>query len=177
MVVINYAVTPLDHLNVSVMLVIDQLPMVSRVMVCISVAFMSMDRSEILSFNVDINECMEESDRCDHNCQNTEGSYTCTCSEGFLLDNDGYSCIGMLQYDILMPQRLQKQQYGDMIWDHCIICNVEIDECQDGNSSCEQVCMNTIGSYECTCNDGYRLNRDGLTCSGIANGCHFSVDS
>ena len=46
-------------------------------------------------FYIDVDECMENSDRCAHNCQNTEGSYTCNCSEGFLLNNDGYSCIGM----------------------------------------------------------------------------------
>ena len=49
-------------------------------------------------FYVDVDECVEESDRCAHNCQNTEGSYTCNCSEGFLLDNDGYSCIGTYAY-------------------------------------------------------------------------------
>ena len=45
-------------------------------------------------FYVDVDECMEDSNRCAHNYQNTEGSYTCNCSEDFLLDNDGYSCIG-----------------------------------------------------------------------------------
>jgi hypothetical protein len=123
------------------------------------------------NFNVDINECMEGSDRCIHNCQNTEGSYTCICNEGFLLDNDGYSCIG--KYVVLMPQHLLKLIYIVCI---CTIINVlcaEINECQDGNSSCEQVCMNTIGSYECACYDGYRLNQDRLTCTGS----HFSVNS
>ena len=42
----------------------------------------------------------------------------------------------------------------------------EINECQDGNSFCEQVCMNTIGSYECSCYNGYRPNQDGLRCTG-----------
>ena len=95
MVVISYAVTILDCMNVSVMLATDLALMVSPVMVCKPVIYfeyvcMWMTRN----FYVDVDECMEDSDRCVHNCQNTEGSYTCNCSEGFLLGNDGYSCIG-----------------------------------------------------------------------------------
>lgn len=63
---------------------------------------------------------------------------------------------------------------GCILFCVCIICCyvdliAEINECQDGNSSCEQACMNTIGSYECACYDGYRLNQDGLTCTGNNN--------
>ena len=29
------------------------------------------------------------------------------------------------------------------------------------------MCTNTNGSYVCSCNDGYILNDDGLTCDGI----------
>ena len=51
----------------------------------------------------------------------------------------------------------------------------EINECQNGNSSnCEQVCMNTIGSYECACYEGYGLNQDGLTCTGMV-GYYLSI--
>ena len=33
----------------------------------------------------DINECKQGSDRCDHNCTNTVGSYNCTCMDGYRL--------------------------------------------------------------------------------------------
>jgi hypothetical protein len=34
-------------------------------------------------------------------------------------------------------------------------------------SSCSQKCTNTIGSYECTCEDGYYMGSDGHTCLDV----------
>ena len=43
----------------------------------------------------------------------------------------------------------------------------DIDSCV-GVTSCEQLCINEEGpSYHCACSEGYRLNADGFTCSGI----------
>ena len=42
----------------------------------------------------------------------------------------------------------------------------DIDECAEGTDRCSQNCHNTIGSYTCSCNTGYRLNADGVTCDG-----------
>ena len=42
----------------------------------------------------------------------------------------------------------------------------DIDECAEGTAHCEQTCINTNGSFECTCVDGYTLNKgDNKTCS------------
>ena len=35
------------------------------------------------------------------------------------------------------------------------------------NGGCEHICENTIGSFKCSCNDGYELNKDGLSCDGM----------
>lgn len=42
----------------------------------------------------------------------------------------------------------------------------DVDECKEGTSSCEFGCVNTVGSYTCSCLSGYVLNRDGKTCRG-----------
>ena len=42
----------------------------------------------------------------------------------------------------------------------------DIDECEEGTSGCEQICMNTDGSFICDCDPGYTLNPDDMTCSG-----------
>lgn len=42
----------------------------------------------------DIDECMAGVEQCDHNCENTIGSYTCFCDSGFTLNADGYRCDG-----------------------------------------------------------------------------------
>ena len=46
--------------------------------------------------------------------------------------------------------------------------NLDINECIDENlNSCEQLCNNTHAAHNCLCFDGYRLNSDGFSCSGI----------
>ena len=42
---------------------------------------------------------------------------------------------------------------------------VDVDECQN-TTSCDQLCTNTVGSYECGCTSGYELQQDGQTCEG-----------
>ena len=44
---------------------------------------------------------------------------------------------------------------------------IDIDECTETSVDCEQLCSNTIGSYNCGCRSGYRLDSDGYTCNGI----------
>ena len=43
----------------------------------------------------------------------------------------------------------------------------------DGTSDCSHMCNNTIGSYNCSCDIGYQLDSDGLTCIDI-NECNLN---
>ena len=45
-------------------------------------------------FIPDIDECDADNGDCDHLCENTDGSYTCSCRDGYSLGNDDHSCIG-----------------------------------------------------------------------------------
>ena len=38
---------------------------------------------------------------------------------------------------------------------------------QPQSGECEQICINTNGSFICECNPGYQLNEDSMTCSGM----------
>ena len=51
----------------------------------------------------DTNECLSGIDLCDHDCSNTDGSYTCSCRAGYELVNDGFTCNGMHGTSILTP--------------------------------------------------------------------------
>jgi len=44
---------------------------------------------------------------------------------------------------------------------------LDVDECNDGRrvGVCSQRCTNTEGGFECSCADGYFLNKDNSTCS------------
>ena len=79
----------------------------------------------------------------------------CECNPGYELDGDGSSCNGtqplalnLVLHDILMLFK-------------------DINECSTSNGGCEDTCMNTDGSFECSCSmEGYQLSGDGLMCEG-----------
>ncbi|KAH9509835.1 hypothetical protein Btru_045371 [Bulinus truncatus] len=79
-----------------------------------------------------INECDENT--CAHICNNTFGSYECSCNAGFRLN-------------------LTNQK-------NC----TDIDECAERTALCQQRCQNTKGSYTCACSDGYTIHSDGFQC-------------
>ena len=45
------------------------------------------------SFSLDINECLLDPPVCSDVCTNTQGSYSCSCSEGFMFGEDGTTCV------------------------------------------------------------------------------------
>ena len=45
-------------------------------------------------------------------------------------------------------------------------CYSDINECQTNNGGCGQICNNTDGSFECSCNQGYSLSSDSTNCIG-----------
>ncbi|XP_041108589.1 EGF-containing fibulin-like extracellular matrix protein 2 [Polyodon spathula] len=51
-----------------------------------------LDTRENVYFCVDVNEC-EMGTHCEQPCDNSFGSYTCYCHDGYSIDNDGYSCV------------------------------------------------------------------------------------
>lgn len=42
----------------------------------------------------------------------------------------------------------------------------DINECLTRKGGCDDNCINTLGSYYCTCNTGYRLLSDKRNCVG-----------
>ena len=46
---------------------------------------------------VDIDECKLFNGGCEHDCTNNNGSFFCTCHDGYNLKDDHLSCVGMCQ--------------------------------------------------------------------------------
>ncbi|XP_035660212.1 uncharacterized protein LOC118404934 [Branchiostoma floridae] len=115
----------------------------------------------------DINECVQ-GQLCEqlHNCENTRGSYTCGCDDGYTMDSNGLNCTDI--------DECAGDSAGCANTATCIntegsficSCNTgyfgngtycgDIDECAI-SASCDRnaVCENTVGSYTCTCKAGY----------------------
>ena len=100
-------------------------------------------------FVVDINECETDNGGCEHICTNTQSSFYCSCQNGYELLHHLF-CSGIsitCNYD----------NSGDTISD--------INECE--TNECDQDCVNTLGSYYCTCREGFSLSLDNYTCNGL----------
>ena len=43
----------------------------------------------------------------------------------------------------------------------------DINECLVNNAGCENICVDTPGSFYCSCKPGLELSDDGKTCIGV----------
>ncbi|XP_078670378.1 uncharacterized protein LOC144910800 isoform X2 [Branchiostoma floridae x Branchiostoma belcheri] len=131
----------------------------------------------------DINECETNNGGCEQICTNTIGSFECSCRENFVLANDSLSCNADLpcywqeNRDIFgncFPVDCDRGIYNQS--DQCgdgvccatgdkIQCCDDINECETNNGGCEQICTNTIGSFECSCRENFVLANDSLSCN------------
>lgn len=100
-------------------------------------------------FSEDVNECMDTND-CDVNaqCNNTIGSYFCTCNMGYV--GDGLNCTGNGTEIFCIAL--------DYVSLYHIILSLDIDECQDQPCDSHATCNNTDGSFNCSCNHGFYGN-------------------
>lgn len=95
---------------------------------------------------------------CEQYCQNTDTDYYCYCSEGFIIDEDGYSC----RPDPLVqtnPPELSSDSAGPTDQPHMKRVCVEM--------GCEYDCVETSRGIRCTCPPGYKIGIDGRKCSDV----------
>lgn len=95
---------------------------------------------------------------CEQYCQTTDTDYYCYCSEGFVIDKDGYTC----KIDPL-SQTDQPELFSDSAntTDHPQIKEVCVE------MGCEYNCMETARGIRCTCPPGYQMGPDGRRCSDV----------
>ena len=53
------------------------------------------------------------------------------------------------------------------IFNTCLF-SIDIDECAQDSTICSQICVNTRGSYYCSCSDGFQLTEGTNQCEGMS---------
>ncbi|GAA6092590.1 uncharacterized protein si:dkey-163f14.6 [Tachysurus ichikawai] len=127
---------------------------------------------------IDLDECVEGLHECQQVCENTFGSYRCSCRLGFQLSTDRMSCTDVNECVLLAG--LARCVFGCVNTPGSFYClcpagysmNVtdghceDTDECMEntGLGPCANACVNTPGSFHCVCSNGYQLAGDGMSC-------------
>ena len=62
------------------------------------------------------------------------------------------------------------------LYPHTYFISLDIDECSIGNHTCSHnaTCNNTLGSFNCTCKEGF--SGDGMNCTGTIFSCFKSLE-
>ena len=64
-----------------------------------------------------------------------------------------------------------------IIFDCLIKIFLDTDECSENNGGCQHVCNNTEGSFACSCNEGYVLAEDRLSCNSEFYAIYAPLDN
>ena len=132
--------------------------------------------------STDIDECATSPCHNHALCQNTAGSYQCTCASGF--HGDGQSCqdIDECKKDPCDSDALCANSVGSFKCecksgfrrnaDRC----EDVDECRETPCDPAAVCSNFAGSYGCRCKSGFHGNgewcKDVDECRSGTSRCH-----
>ena len=95
----------------------------------------------------DTNECQVNNGGCQHFCNNTDGSFSCSCRAGY----------NVASYEPTF-------------------C-ADINECDMENGGCSHDCINSEGNYICQCPEGYQLRSDNKNCKLVQKGMPCSSHS
>ncbi|NWQ75059.1 MATN2 protein, partial [Columbina picui] len=138
----------------------------------------------------ELDHCAESNHGCEQLCRNTDDSYVCECSEGFVINEDLKTCT-RVDYCALSDHGCEHLCVnGDRSYTcQCFegyrlrsdgkTCKHK-DICSSVDHGCEHVCVNADESYICQCYEGFALREDGKTCrskdicKSVNHGCEHA---
>ncbi|KAI1899687.1 hypothetical protein AGOR_G00064340 [Albula goreensis] len=125
----------------------------------------------------DINECNRKNGGCDHECNNTMGSYRCSCQPGYTLV-ERHKCEDVDEC-VEVPGICGTARCANSVGSYECLCEdgymydnvskscLDVDECEA--QVCSEECVNTPGSFRCFCDGrrGMKLAQDLRSCEPI----------
>ncbi|XP_062576062.1 adhesion G protein-coupled receptor E1-like, partial [Saccostrea cucullata] len=126
-----------------------------------------------------IDECSSNQHLCTQRCINTQGSYRCSCTDGFQLRSDNTTCEDVDECSLETSDC--HQQCLNTIGGYYCFCyegfhltgssqcikDVSTSPCVATGDSCQYGCRVEGGLAFCFCPNGYTLNTDRTTCSYV----------
>lgn len=111
--------------------------------------------------------CHKDKGGCHHHCVEDGEHYYCSCNEGFVLAQDGITCV---QIDPCQGSPCEFECLAVMDSYRCACPEgymlapdergcLDVNECLQ--SPCEHICVNAQGTFECRCRDGYQPDEEG----------------
>nr|XP_022290316.1 uncharacterized protein LOC111101946 isoform X2 [Crassostrea virginica]XP_022290324.1 uncharacterized protein LOC111101946 isoform X2 [Crassostrea virginica] len=127
----------------------------------------------------DIDECSVNPYICGSHriCQNLEGTFSCTCGDGFLSVGDKCEdideCSDLSLNDCPPSTSFCRNAYGNYSCE-CLAgfqmrngaCE-DINECELSVHGCSHMCINTDGDYNCACYYGFTLGNNRKSCEKV----------
>lgn len=98
-----------------------------------------------------MNECGNNNGDCSHTCINVDGSFMCSCRNGYELECDQKPCKDM-------------REWGTWLSLYLVYIHSATIPC--GENDCTQDCSAATGDPICSCINGYELGDDRKTCNG-----------
>ncbi|KAJ0032742.1 hypothetical protein NQD34_002823 [Periophthalmus magnuspinnatus] len=114
----------------------------------------------------DENEC-DVGNPCSHTCHNAMGTYYCSCPRGLTISADGRTCQDIDECSLGGNVCHDGQECENTIGSYRCVMRADINECERPPPPCAHHCINTPGSFKCTCPPGRQLLGDGKSCVGL----------
>ncbi|VCW66608.1 unnamed protein product [Gulo gulo] len=129
----------------------------------------------------DINECKDPSNvngGCSQICDNTPGSYRCSCKSGFFMLLNKKDCKDVDECSVMpdicgtavcknIPGDFECECAEGYRYNPVLKACEDVDECSE--NICAQLCVNYPGGYSCYCDGkkGFKLAQDQKSCEAV----------
>uniref|UniRef100_A0AAZ3Q122 Latent transforming growth factor beta binding protein 2 n=1 Tax=Oncorhynchus tshawytscha TaxID=74940 RepID=A0AAZ3Q122_ONCTS len=117
---------------------------------------------------LDVNECLDQSACAHGRCVNSEGSYSCSCYQGYQASLDNSSCQEAFEVQgvLINVVNSEEEWWFNKVLQHMVF-SPDVDECLLPGACLHGRCVNLDGSHRCSCNPGYQSAPDGRACEDV----------